>query len=76
MLFEDISYLEHWFTFCSAQPKILCNFSRGHYEEHFFEMILNLIGPVVKEEMPFKDISYLELWWLLCSGERNHLFIF
>ena len=42
MLFKDISYLELWLPFCSEQPNHLSNFSRGHYEEHFSEMILNL----------------------------------
>ena len=42
MLFKDISYLELWLPFCSAQPNHLCNFSKGHYEEHFCEMMFNL----------------------------------
>ena len=37
MLFNDISYL-----FCLAEWNHLCNFGRGHYEEHFCEIILNL----------------------------------
>ena len=24
------------------QQTVLCNFGRGHYEEHFFEIIMNL----------------------------------
>ena len=42
MLFKDISYLELWRHFCSAQPNHLCNFGRGHYEEHICGIMLNL----------------------------------
>ena len=33
MLFKDISYLELWQPFCSAEQNNLCNFGRGCYEE-------------------------------------------
>ena len=42
MLFKDISYLELWWPFCSVQPNHLCNLGRGHYEENFCKIILNL----------------------------------
>ena len=42
MSFKDISYLELWWPFCSAERTYLCNFGRGHYEEQFYEFILNL----------------------------------
>ena len=42
MSFKDISYLELWQPFYLVQPNCLCNFSRRHYEEHFFEIILKL----------------------------------
>ena len=42
MLFKDISYLELWRPFCSAEQNHLCKFSREHYEEQFCEIILNL----------------------------------
>ena len=42
MLFKDISYLDLWQPFCLAQPNYLCNFRRGHNEEHICEIILNL----------------------------------
>ena len=35
MSFKDISYLQLWWPFCSAEPNHLCNFSIGHYGEHF-----------------------------------------
>ena len=38
----DISYLELWQPFCSAEPNHLCNFGRRHHEEQFCEIILNL----------------------------------
>ena len=40
MFFKDISYLELWRPFRSAQQNHLCNFGRGHYKEHFCEIIL------------------------------------
>ena len=42
MLFKDISYLELWRPFCSAEQHYLCNFGRSHNEEQFCEIILNL----------------------------------
>ena len=42
MSFKDISYLELWQPFFSAERNHLCNFGRGHYEEQFCEIILNL----------------------------------
>ena len=42
MSFKDISYLELWRPFCSAEQNHLCNFGRGYYEERFCEIILNL----------------------------------
>ena len=42
MLFKDISYLELWQPFCSAERNHLCNFGRGYYEEQFCEITLNL----------------------------------
>ena len=35
MLFIDIS------IFCLAEQNSLCNFGRGHFEEHFCDIILN-----------------------------------
>ena len=42
MRFKDISYLELWRPFCSAERNHLCNFGRRHHEEQFCEIILNL----------------------------------
>ena len=39
---KDISYLELWRPFCSAEGNHLCIFGRGYYEERFCEIILNL----------------------------------
>ena len=45
-------------TIFIRQSETICAiFVRGHYEEHFCEIILNL-DPVVKEEMSLKDISF------------------
>ena len=35
MLFKE-------YLICSVEPNGLCNFGRGHYEEHFCEIVLNL----------------------------------
>ena len=42
ILFKDISYLEFWWPFYSAEWNHLCNFGRGHHEEPFCEIILHL----------------------------------
>ena len=42
MSFKDISYLELWQPFCLSEWNQLCNFGRGHCEEQFCEIILNL----------------------------------
>ena len=47
--FKDIS------IFSSGELNILVNFDRRHYEEHFFEIILNL-GQLFRRS--FKDISF------------------
>ena len=41
MQIKDISYLELWQVFCSAEQNHLCNFGRGCYEEQLCEIILN-----------------------------------
>ena len=40
--FKDISYLELCWHFCLVEWNHLCYYARGHYEEHFCEIILNL----------------------------------
>ena len=42
MSFKDISYLELWRHFCSAELNHLCNLGKGNYEDHFSEFISNL----------------------------------
>ena len=42
MRFKDISYLELWRSFCSAERNHLCNVGRRHHEEQFCAIILNL----------------------------------
>ena len=41
MLFKDISYLELWRPFSSAEAEPFVQIGRGHYEEQFCEIILN-----------------------------------
>ena len=52
MSFKDISYLQLWLPFHSAEQNSLCNFSRGHYEKYFCDIIFEF-GPVIQEEMLF-----------------------
>ena len=42
MGFKDISYLELWRPFFSAEQNHLCSFGRRHHEEKFCEIIFNL----------------------------------
>ena len=42
MLWKDISYIELWQPFFSAERYHLCNFGIGYVEEQFCEIILNL----------------------------------
>ena len=41
-MFKDISYLELWQPFCSAESNNLCNLGRGYPENQFCEFSLNL----------------------------------
>ena len=58
--FNDISYLELWWLFCSAERSHLWNFGFrdlcGIFLRNYFEF-----GPVVQEKLSFKIISYKEL---------------
>ena len=49
----------------------MCNFGRGHYEEHFCEIILN--SDQWFKKMLFKYISYLQIWQPDYLAELNHL---
>ena len=40
--FKEIFYLELWQPFCSAVRNHLYDFGKGHYEEQFCEIIVNL----------------------------------
>ena len=48
MSFKNISYMELWQTFCSAERSHLCKCRRVYNEEQFCDIILNL------DQMPFK----------------------
>ena len=54
MAFNDLSYLELWWPFCSAERNHLCNFNRGYPEEQVCEIILKF-GSMVQDKMLFKD---------------------
>ena len=58
MSFKDISYLELWRPFGSAEKTICVIFVRGHYQEQFYMIILYL-------DQWFRcrlKTYYLELW--------------
>ena len=66
MLFKDISYLELWQPFYSAERNHFCNFGRAYQEEQFCEIILNL-GQWLRRCL-LKDFLYGALATLLFSG--------
>ena len=37
-MFKNISHLELWLLFCSAECNHLCNFGRGHFKEQLFRI--------------------------------------
>ena len=39
VLFKDISYLELWWPFCSAEWNHLCNFGKRQIGEHSWKII-------------------------------------
>ena len=61
MSFKDITYLELWHPFCSAERNHLFNFGRGYYEEQFCEIILNL-------DQWFRRRCLLNLFLIWSSG--------
>ena len=46
MPFKDISYLQLWWPFCSAEWNHWCVFARGHFEM-YVKLISSLGGDVV-----------------------------
>ena len=72
MPFKDISYLELWQPFCSAEQNHLCNFGRGYYEEQFCEIILNL-GQSFRRRCCLKDLLSGALAALLLGGAEPGL---
>ena len=72
MSFKDISYLELWWPFFSAERNHLCNFGRGHHEQHSCEIIL-------KSNQWFSKRFCLKIFLIykalaaLWSAEWNHL---
>ena len=69
---KDISYLELWQLFRSAEQNHLCNFRRECYEEQFCEIIMNL-GQWVKKRCRLKDFLSGALWQPSCLVEQNRL---
>ena len=57
MSFKDISYLEIWRPFCSAEQNHLCNSSREHHEEQFYESISSL-GQWFRRRCCLKDFMW------------------
>ena len=70
MLLKDILYPQLWWPFCLAELNHLCEFGRGHYEEHLCDITLNLAcgsGDAILRYF------YLEFWWPFCSPELNQV---
>ena len=61
MLFKNIYFLMLWWPFCSTQPNHLCKDNRGHDEEHFCEMKLNL-------DQWYRRRYPLKTFLIQCSG--------
>ena len=84
MLFKDMSYLELWQPFFSAEQNHLCNFGRRYYEEQFCEIILNLdqwirrcilkIFPIWSSEGPFVQQSKTICAILVSLGYQEEQF--
>ena len=68
ILFIDISYLELWPPFCSAELNNLCNFGSGYPEKQFCEFILNL--DLRLRRCCLKDFLSGALAALMFSGEE------
>ena len=67
MLLKDISYLEPWWLFRSAERNNLCNFGRGYHDEQFCEFILNF-DLSFRRRCPLKDFLSGALAALLFGG--------
>ena len=75
--------LVQWFSRCGlklylikssrGEQNHLCDFGRGHHEEHFCEIILNLDQWFRRCHL--KGFFYLELWESSDSMEHNHCVI-
>ena len=61
MPLKVIPYLEHWRPFCSAEWNYLCKFGRGHHEEQFCEIVLNL-------DQCFRRRCLLKIFLIWSSG--------
>ena len=67
MAFNDYSYLELWWPFCSVKANHLCKFNRGYPEEQFCEIILNL-DLWFRMRCRLKDFLFGALVALMFSG--------
>ena len=67
MQYEDISNLELWQPFSSAELNHLCNFSKGYYDEKICEIILNL-DQRLRRKCRLKIFLSRVLAFLLFSG--------
>ena len=73
MPFINISYLELWGPFCSAERKICVSiFGRRHHEEQFCKIILNL-DQWFRRRCHLKDFLSEALAALLFSGPEQFM---
>ena len=68
MTFKDISYLEFWWPFCSAEWNCLWNFGRGYYEEQLCEVIFNF-------DQWFRRKCLLKIFIIWSSGSTCEPFV-
>ena len=54
-------YFKLWWPCCSTELNSLINFNRRHYEEQFFEIILNL-------DQLFRTRGHLKIFLIYSSG--------
>ena len=72
MPFNDISYMQLWQLFCSAEQNHLCNYGRGYYEKQFCEIILNL-GQWFRRRCRLKDFFSGALVADLFGGAKSFM---
>ena len=69
MLLRDITYLKLWWHYCSGAAEPFEHFDRAHYEDHFYEIILNL-DQLFRTRCCLKTSHFYSSF---CLAEQNQL---